>query len=83
MLFIILFLIFVVYIIKQKASYGSSSSPHSTQSSGDVEIENYSNSYQSKYLFSLNEKNEFRKLYSWANNNNLIVFPFNKYLLIT
>ena len=35
----------------------------------------YSKSYQRKYLFSRNEKSEFRKLAEWAQNNNYYVFP--------
>lgn len=36
--------------------------------------ENYNITYEPKYLMSLNEKSQYRKLYQWANNHNLIVF---------
>lgn len=35
---------------------------------------NYSNSYEPKYLMTINEKNQYRKLQKWAYNRNLIVF---------
>jgi len=35
----------------------------------------FSQSYQRKYLFSLNEKHEFRKLVAWATAHDYFVFP--------
>ena len=35
----------------------------------------YSDKYKRKYLFSRNEKYEFRKLYEWAQTNDYFVFP--------
>lgn len=70
MLYIILIviIIFAFYFIKDKLSYSSVSSK--TQ-----EDENYSDSYQSVGLFTSNEKSEFEKLLSWANDNGLYAFP--------
>lgn len=70
MLYVILviMLVFAFYYIKDKASYGNSSSK-------DDRNENYLDSYQSKCLFTPNEKSEFEKLLSWATEADLYVFP--------
>lgn len=68
MLYIIFIIIIICsfYFVKDKTSYSNVSSK------GD---ENYSDSYQSIGLLTSNEKNEFEKLLSWANGNDLYVFP--------
>ncbi len=38
------------------------------------EREKYRKSYEPKYLLTINEKNQYRKLQKWANENNLIIF---------
>lgn len=68
MLYIILIIIiiFAYYYIKSKTSYSSVSS------NAD---ENFLDSYESKYLFTANEKCAFEKLLFWGVNNHLYVFP--------
>lgn len=68
---VIVVIVFAVFFIKQKVYDGNLSS----QSSETNDNENYLGAYQSKYLFSLNEKSAFKKLSSWANDKDFYVFP--------
>lgn len=77
MFFIIVLIIVGVLLVYSKnntrnKSNDTNGQPAEDQTEKDVD---FSKAYKWKYLFSLNEKHEFRKLLDWANQNNLYVFP--------
>lgn len=69
MIIVIVVIIAVIFLLRKNGQCSNTGPDREEQRS------DFSRAYQRKYLFTLNEKHEFRKLVTWATARNYYVFP--------
>lgn len=72
---IIIGIALIIFVIKWGNSTNKTKEPvNIVITEKEFEQFKWNNSYQPKYLLTINEKNQYKKLKTWATNHNLIVF---------